>query len=163
MEFTRSAGSAYNLNQTCIFRLAKVLLEESDLTITEALEPQTNDRMNHEWSMDKMSFLLKAKKDLLYDDEEITLQQTLADSIDISHPDFDRQIAIVNLKRSFIVAVDLCNKCLMVWHQEELDRNQGTCNECTLIEETPEESEEEKLEELSEPEPSQITEQNQKI
>ena len=120
-ESTRSAGSVYNLNQTCIFRLAKVLLEESDLTITEALEPQTNDRMNHEWSMNEMSLLLRAERDLLYDDEEITLQQTLADSIDISHPDFDRQMAIVNLKRSFIVAVDLCNECLMVRHQEELD------------------------------------------
>ena len=119
--------------------------------------------MNHEWSMNEMSLLLRAERDLLYDDEEITLQQTLADSIDISHPDFDRQIAIVNLKRSFIVAVDLCNECLMVQHQEELDRNQGTCNECALIEETPEESEEEKLEELSELEPSQTTEQHQRI
>ena len=42
-EFIQSAENAYNLNQTCIFRLAKVLLEESDLTITEALELQTND------------------------------------------------------------------------------------------------------------------------
>ena len=42
-ESSQSARSTYNLNQTCIFRLAKVLLEESDLTITEALEPQTND------------------------------------------------------------------------------------------------------------------------
>src|SRR5438552_14539736 len=108
--------------------------------------------------MNKMSLLLRAERDLLYNDEEITLQQTLADSIDVSHPDFDRQIAIVNLKRSFIVAVDLCNKCLIVRHQKELDRNQGTCNEYALIEETPEESEEEKLEKLSEPEPSQITE-----
>ena len=91
------------------------------------------------------------------------MQQTLADSIDISHPDFDRQIAIVNLKRSFIVVVDLCNEYLIVWHQEELDWNQGTCNECALIEETSEKSKEEKLEELSEPESSQITEQNQKI
>ena len=52
---------------------------------------------------------------------------------------------------------------MIVQHQEELDRNQGTCNEYALIEETSEESEEEKLEELSEPEPSQIIEQNQKI
>ena len=92
--------------------------------------------MNHEWSMNEMSLLLRAERDLLYDDEEITLQQTLADSIDISHPDFDRQMAIVNLKRSFIVAVDLCNECLIVRHQEELDQNQGTCNEYALIEET---------------------------
>jgi len=51
--------------------------------------------MNHEWSMDEISLLLRAERDLLYDDEEITLQQTLADSIDISHPDFDRQMAIL--------------------------------------------------------------------
>ena len=119
--------------------------------------------MNHEQLMNEISLLLRAERDLLYDDEEITLQQTLADSIDINHSDFDKQIAIVNLKRSFIVAVDLCNKCLMVQHQEELDRNQGTCNECALIEETPEESEEEKLEEPSELEPFQITKQNQRI
>ena len=110
--------------------------------------------------MNEMLLLLRAERDLLYDDEEITLQQTLADSIDISHPDFDRQMAIVNLKRSFIVAVDLCNECLIVWHQEELDQNQGTCNEYALIEKTSEESEEEKLEEPSELESSQIIEQN---
>ena len=104
--------------------------------------------------MNEISLLLKAERDLLYDDKEITLQQTLANSIDISHPDFNRQMAIVNLKRSFIVVVDLCNECLIVQHQEELDRNQGTCNEYALIEETSEESEEEKLEELSEPKPS---------
>src|SRR5205085_6752804 len=109
--------------------------------------------------MNDISLLLRVERDLLYDDKEITLQQTLADSIDISHSNFDRQMAIVNLKRSFIVAVDLCNECLMVQHQKELDQNQDTCNECALIEETSEELEEEKLEELSEPEPSQITEQ----
>ena len=42
-ESTQSARNAYNLNHTCIFRLAKMLLEESNLTITEALEPQTSD------------------------------------------------------------------------------------------------------------------------
>src|SRR5438132_14303926 len=103
--------------------------------------------MNHEWSINKISLLLRIERDLLYDDEKFMLQQTLADSIDISHPDFNRQMAIVNLKRSFTVTVDLCNECLMVQHQEELDQNQGTCNEYALIEETHEESEEEKLEE----------------
>jgi len=57
---------------------------------------------------------LRAERDLLYENEELIQQQTLKDSIDISHPDFNRQIAIVNLKRNFIVAVDLCNKCLIV-------------------------------------------------
>ena len=73
--------------------------------------------------MNEMLLLLRAERNLLYDDKEITLQQTLADSIDISHPDFDRQMAIVNLKRSFIVAVDLCNEYLMVRYQEKLNRN----------------------------------------
>ena len=66
--------------------------------------------------MNEISLLLRAERDLLYDDEEITLQQTLADFIDISHLDFNRQMAIVNLKKSFIVAVDLCNECLIVQH-----------------------------------------------
>ena len=66
--------------------------------------------------MNKMLLLLRAERDLLYDDKKITLQQTLADSIYISHPDFNRQIAIVNLKRNFIVAVDLCNEYLIVWY-----------------------------------------------
>jgi hypothetical protein len=88
-ESTRYAGGGYDLNQTCIFRLAKVLLEESDQTIQEALEPQINDQMNHEWSMNEMALILRAERDLLYDDDEITLQQTLEDSFDISHPNFN--------------------------------------------------------------------------
>ena len=100
--------------------------------------------------MNEILLLLRAERDMLYDNKETILQQTLEDSIDISHPDFDRQAAIANLKRSFTVAVDLCNKCLIVRHQDELDRNQETCNECVLIEETLEDSKEEKLEELLE-------------
>ena len=68
-----------------------------------------------------MSLLLRAERNLLYEDEEITLQQTLENSFDISHPDFTKEMAIANLKRSFTIAVDLCDECLMVRHQDELN------------------------------------------
>ena len=55
-ESTCYAGSGYELNQTCIFRLAKVLLEESDLTIQEALEPQINDQMNYDYLLLRCHF-----------------------------------------------------------------------------------------------------------
>lgn len=162
-ESTKHAGSGYELNQDCIFRLAKVLLEESDQTIQEALEPLYFDRMNHEWSMEEMSLFLRAERELLYDDEEEILQQALEDSFDISHPEFDPETAIANLKQSFTIAVELCKECLMVKHQDELDRNKGTCDECAVIEEISDEPEEEKIEELIEPEPIPVIESELRI
>ena len=107
--------------------------------------------------MNKMLFLLRAKRDLLYNNKEMILQQTLEDSIDVSYFDFDKQATITNLKRIFTVVVDLCNECLMIQHQDELNQNQGTCNEYALIKETSEDSEEEKLEELPEQVVLQLT------
>ena len=58
--------------------------------------------------------MLRAERDLLYDNEEMILQQTLEDYIDISYSNFDKQATITNLKRSFIVVVDLCDKYLII-------------------------------------------------
>jgi len=88
-ESAQSAGSQYNMNQTRIFRLAKIYLQETDMTISEALEPQANDRINQPWSYDEMDLILRAEQTTLTEKEEQLLQQTLAESFDISHPEFD--------------------------------------------------------------------------
>ena len=77
------------MNQTRIFRLAKIYLQETDMSISEALEPQANDRINRPWSYDEMDLILRAERTTLTDEEEQLLQQTLAESFDISHPEFD--------------------------------------------------------------------------
>src|SRR6185312_13785655 len=64
-ESNQSAGSQYNMNQTHIFRLAKIYLQETDMTISEALEPQANDRLNQPWSYDKIDLILRAEQTTL--------------------------------------------------------------------------------------------------
>ena len=110
-----------------------------------------------------MSLLLRAERNLLYEDEEITLQQTLKNSFDMSHPDFTKEMAIANLRRSFTITVDLCDKCLIVRYQDELNQNQGLCNKCASTEETLEISEDKILEEPTKPESPQPTEPDQRI
>ena len=134
-ESTKSARHQLELNQTRIFRLAKILLEESDQTIQEALEPLTSDLTNHSWSNDEISLVLRAEQDYLYANEEQTLQQLLDDLFDTSHPDFTKETALKNLHNNFTVPVDLCKSCLFVQHQEDLDKHQGLCEECAQIEE----------------------------
>src|SRR5437868_4162424 len=119
--------------------------------------------MNYEWTIAEMSLLLRAERNILYEDEETTLQETLTNSFDISHSDFTKEMVIANLKKSFKVEINLCNECSMARHQDKLDQNQGLYNECALIEETPEESEEEKFEEPIKLDPLQPTEQEQRI
>jgi hypothetical protein len=163
---TRSAGAQYEMNQTRIFRLAKILLEESDQTIQEALEPLSGDIINYPWTNEEISLVLRAEQGYLNSNEEPTLDQMLDNLFDISHPDFTKEQALDNLHRSFTTPVGLCKECLMVKHQEELDRNQNTCDECVLIEETPDVSVKEIIEEPIEPkeqEYPQLIDQNQRI
>ena len=58
------------MNQTRIFRLAKIYLQETDMSISEALEPQANDRINRPWSYDEMDLILRAEWTTLTDEEE---------------------------------------------------------------------------------------------
>ena len=44
-----------------------------------------------------MNLILRAEQAVLDDEKEQLLQQTLAESFDISHPEFDYQLAIANL------------------------------------------------------------------
>jgi hypothetical protein len=127
---SRSAGSQYEMNQTRIFRLAKIYLQESNQDIAEALEPLMTDRTNQSWNDDEMSLILRAEQDLLTEDEESQLQATLDQSFDTTHPDFCKELALANLRRSFTHSVDLCKECLHVKHQEELDQNNGICTDC---------------------------------
>ena len=129
-ESTRSAGHQYNMNQTRIFRLAKVLLQESDLTIVEALEPRATDRIHSPWTPEQISLILRAEQSVLNEGEEDLLQQAIEESFDTSHPEFNKQVALANMRRSFTILVDLCKECSHVKHQEELDENDGYCTDC---------------------------------
>jgi hypothetical protein len=77
-----------------------------------------------------MNLILRAEQAVLNEEEEQLLQQTLAESFDISHPEFDHRLAIANLRRQFSASVDLCKECLHVKHQDELDTYQGYCQDC---------------------------------
>src|SRR5690349_17298833 len=117
------------MNQTHIFRLAKILLQESNQDITEALEPLITDHINQPWNNEEIGLVLCAELDLLTEDEALQLQQTLDQSFDTTHPDFCKELALANLRRSFIEPVDLCKECLHIKHQDELDQHNGYCIE----------------------------------
>ena len=130
-ESTQNAGHQYELNQTRIFRLATIRLHESDQTILEALEPQVNDRINNEWTDEDMTLVLRAEQGLLDDEEDYPrLDQVIQNSFDTSHPDFNQEYALAQMRRSFTYPVDLCKECLHMKHQDELDRNEGYCDDC---------------------------------
>ena len=131
-ESTKNAGHQYEMNQTRIYRLAKILLDENDQTIAQALEPLTSDRITQPWSYEEMQLILQAESDLLSENDIDPLQAILDESFDTSHPDYDQKYALAVLRRNFTVPVDLCQECLHVKHQEELNANQGYCDDCKL-------------------------------
>ena len=118
------------MNQTRIYRLAKILLEENDQTIIQALEPLVSDRITQPWNPYEMQLILQAELDILPENGADPLQAILDESFDTSHPDYDRKHALAILRQNFTVPVDLCQECLHVKHQEELTLNKGYCNEC---------------------------------
>src|SRR6185436_20997024 len=64
------------------------------------------------------------------ENDELLLQQILNDTFDTSHPEYNKQFALVTLRRNFNTPVDLCKECLHVKHQEELDQHDGYCVDC---------------------------------
>jgi hypothetical protein len=113
-ESTRNAGHAYDLNQSRIYRLAAVQLDESDETIAQALVPQKTDCFNQDYSDSEISIILRAPQAQLTEDKEEQLQRILSESFDTSHPDFDQRQAMINLHHNFAGTAALCDECLMV-------------------------------------------------
>ena len=72
-ESTQSAGHQYEMNQNRIYRLAKVLLNDSDQTIQEVLEPLVNNWVTQPWSPQEMQLILQAEQDFLQGDDEFQL------------------------------------------------------------------------------------------
>ena len=107
-------------------------MDENDQTITQALEPLISDHITQPWSYYDMQLILHAESDMLSENDIDPLQTILDESFDTSHPDYDQKYALAILRRNFTVPVDLCQECLHVKHQEELNANQGYCNDCKL-------------------------------
>ena len=107
-------------------------MDENDQTITQALEPLISDRITQPWSYHEMQLILQAESDMLSENDIDPLQTILDESFDTSHPDYDQKYALAILRRNFTVPVDLCQECLHVKHQEELNANQGYCDDCKL-------------------------------
>ena len=57
-ESTRNAGHTYDLNQSRIYRLAAIQLDESDETIAQALAPRETDHSNQDYSNEDISIIL---------------------------------------------------------------------------------------------------------
>src|SRR5260363_6433 len=150
------------MNQTRIYRLAKIFLEESNQYLAEALEPQVTDRIHQLWSPEEMSLILRAEYSLLEENEKTQLQQALEISFDTSHPEFCKETALANLRRNFSDPVDLCKECLYIKYQEELDEHDRYCADCEpplqfIFEPEPETIPEEPMEEPVENRPSIVT------
>ena len=129
-ESTRNAGHAYNLNQSRIFRLAKIWLGESNQNITAALEPQANDQLNQEYSNEDISLIIRAPNIPLSDTEQEDLQRILQESFDTSHPDFDHHRALENLKKGCANKVALCKSCFLPRQKTELEQYDSYCPDC---------------------------------
>src|SRR5260364_360299 len=90
-ESTRNAGHSYDLNQSQIFRLAQIQIGESNEDLAHALEPQYDDHSNQGYTYDEVNVIMRATHVELTETEEQTLQRILAESFDMSHPNFDRR------------------------------------------------------------------------
>ena len=73
---------------------------------------------------------MRATEVQLTETEEEQLQRILAESFDISHPDFDQQRAMENLQRNFQGTVGLCKNCLHAKTKAELEQYDQYCQEC---------------------------------
>src|SRR5260364_346186 len=100
-ESTRNAGHSYDLNQSRIFRLAQIQIGESNEDLAHALEPQYDDHSNQGYTYDEVNVIMRATHVELTETEEQTLQRILAESFDMSHPNFDKRKAMENLQRNF--------------------------------------------------------------
>lgn len=129
-ESTRNAGHSYDLNQSRIFRLAKIQLGESNQDLAEALEPQVNDQSNQNYSDEDISLIMRAPHIQLSTTEQEILDRILQESFDNSHPEFDHYKAIENLQRNFSNTVALCKSCFMPRHKTELEQYNEYCQEC---------------------------------
>src|SRR5260363_415387 len=70
---TRHAGHQYNLNQSRIYRIVQVLLDDNPNKITEVLEEQDTDQYNRNWTNDEITILLQSDQITLTETEEATL------------------------------------------------------------------------------------------
>jgi hypothetical protein len=129
-ESTRNAGHAYDLNQSRIYRLAQIQIGESDEDLAHALEPQTTDRSNQDYTYEEVNVIMRASQIQLNENEEETLQRILTESFDTSHPDFDQRKAMENLQRNFQGTVGLCKECIMAKKNTELEQFDSYCEEC---------------------------------
>jgi hypothetical protein len=128
-ESTRNAGHVYDLNQSRIYRLAQIQLGESNEQIASALEPLATDRSNQDYTDEEINLIMRAPHIQLTSTEEDELQRILAESFDISHPDFDQHRAMQNLQKNFQGTVGLCKNCLMAKAKTELAQYDQYCQE----------------------------------
>jgi len=126
-ESTRNTGHAYDLNQSRIFRLAKIQLGESNQDLAEALEPQMNDRSNQNYSDEDISLIMRAPNITLSETEQEILDRILQESFDQTHPEFDHYKALENLQKNFNNKVALCKSCFMPKQKEELEQYEEYC------------------------------------
>ncbi|KAF0557787.1 hypothetical protein F8M41_012246 [Gigaspora margarita] len=129
-ESSRNAGHSYDLNQSRIFRLAQIQIGESNEDLVHALEPQYDDYSNQGYTYDEVNVIIRATHIELTETEEQTLQRILAESFDMSHPDFDKRRAMENLRRNFAGTAGLCESCTMVKTNDELQQYRNLCKEC---------------------------------
>ena len=129
-ESTRNAGHAYDLNQSRIYRLARIELGENNEYISQELEPLTTDRYNQGYSNEEISLIIRAPHTQLSDSDQVSLDQILAESFDTSHPEFSHEIAMQNLQRNFCGNVALCKNCIMAKQKTELEQYNDFCQEC---------------------------------
>ena len=73
---------------------------------------------------------MRATQVQLTETEEEQLQRILAESFDISHPDFDQHQAMENLQSNFQGTVGLCENCLHAKTKVELEQYDQYCQEC---------------------------------
>ena len=61
------------------------------------MEPLASDLSNHSWTDNEIALVLRAEHGVLYEDDEMPLQQLLDQMFDTSHPEFSQERALENL------------------------------------------------------------------
>ncbi|KAF0538423.1 hypothetical protein F8M41_007829 [Gigaspora margarita] len=101
---SKSAGSAYDMNFDKIFQIAKVLLEQTELTINQALKERQEDKYSLEYENDDYSEEGAEFENYYYSEyaEENDLQEVLKRSLQ-TFTEWTKKMSISKTDKTFLI------------------------------------------------------------
>ncbi|KAF0509707.1 hypothetical protein F8M41_018544 [Gigaspora margarita] len=119
---SRSAGSAYDMNIDKIFRIAKVLLRQTELTMDQALKERQEDKYSLEHENDDYPEKGSEFENYYHSEyaEETDLQEALERSLQ-TFTEWTREMSISKTDKTFPNGYNQCQACYMCFDKENTD------------------------------------------